>query len=68
VEKPFGHDLDSSRALSSSMSQLFTEDQLYRIDHYLGWLTLAGVLLHFVGFVLSLLSTVISQEKKWCRT
>ena len=34
VEKPFGHDLDSSRALSSSMSQLFTEDQLYRIDHY----------------------------------
>ncbi|ELR16838.1 glucose6-phosphate dehydrogenase, C-terminal domain containing protein [Acanthamoeba castellanii str. Neff] len=36
VEKPFGHDLDSSRALSSSMSQLFTEDQLYRIDHYLG--------------------------------
>jgi glucose-6-phosphate 1-dehydrogenase len=39
VEKPFGHDLDSSRALSSSMSQLFTEDQLYRIDHYVYTIT-----------------------------
>jgi glucose-6-phosphate 1-dehydrogenase len=36
VEKPFGHDLESSRELSREMSKLFTEDQLYRIDHYLG--------------------------------
>jgi len=36
VEKPFGHDLESSMTLSSAMLQLFTEDQLYRIDHYLG--------------------------------
>jgi glucose-6-phosphate 1-dehydrogenase len=35
VEKPFGHDLESSRELSREMSKLFTEDQLYRIDHYL---------------------------------
>lgn len=36
VEKPFGHDLESAKALSQAMSQLFTEDQIYRIDHYLG--------------------------------
>ncbi|KAJ0036818.1 hypothetical protein NQD34_005495 [Periophthalmus magnuspinnatus] len=36
VEKPFGHDLQSSQELSSHLSSLFKEDQIYRIDHYLG--------------------------------
>ncbi|KAL4655489.1 glucose-6-phosphate 1-dehydrogenase-like [Arapaima gigas] len=36
VEKPFGHDLQSSEELSAHLSALFTEDQIYRIDHYLG--------------------------------
>ncbi|KAG0554318.1 hypothetical protein M758_12G084600 [Ceratodon purpureus] len=36
VEKPFGKDLESSDELSSELGALFTEDQLYRIDHYLG--------------------------------
>ncbi len=36
VEKPFGKDFDSSEKLSSHLSSLFREDQLYRIDHYLG--------------------------------
>jgi len=36
VEKPFGHDLDSSTKLSKSLGNLFQETQLYRIDHYLG--------------------------------
>lgn len=36
VEKPFGKDLESSEALSSELGALFTEEQLYRIDHYLG--------------------------------
>eukprot|EP01104_Vermistella_antarctica_P020581 TRINITY_DN8859_c0_g1_i1.p1 TRINITY_DN8859_c0_g1~~TRINITY_DN8859_c0_g1_i1.p1 ORF type:complete len:631 (+),score=121.35 TRINITY_DN8859_c0_g1_i1:270-1895(+) len=36
VEKPFGHDLASSTALSENLARLFHEDQLYRIDHYLG--------------------------------
>ncbi|GMR44947.1 hypothetical protein PMAYCL1PPCAC_15142, partial [Pristionchus mayeri] len=36
IEKPFGHDLTSSRALSNHLEKLFKEDQLYRIDHYLG--------------------------------
>ncbi len=36
IEKPFGHDLPSSRALSETVHHFFTEDQVYRIDHYLG--------------------------------
>ncbi|XP_055022267.1 glucose-6-phosphate 1-dehydrogenase-like isoform X3 [Boleophthalmus pectinirostris] len=36
VEKPFGHDLQSSQELSSHLFSLFKEDQIYRIDHYLG--------------------------------
>ena len=36
VEKPFGKDSDSSAKLSNHLSSLFKEEQLYRIDHYLG--------------------------------
>lgn len=36
VEKPFGKDFDSSQRLSDHLGSLFTEQQLYRIDHYLG--------------------------------
>lgn len=36
VEKPFGKDLDSSNALSKHISALFIEEEIYRIDHYLG--------------------------------
>jgi len=36
VEKPFGKDSASSADLSDHLQKLFTEDQLYRIDHYLG--------------------------------
>lgn len=36
VEKPFGKDLQSSNQLSNHISSLFREDQIYRIDHYLG--------------------------------
>jgi len=36
IEKPFGHDLESSARLSSHLSALFTEEEIYRIDHYLG--------------------------------
>eukprot|EP01123_Difflugia_compressa_P009288 TRINITY_DN3031_c1_g2_i2.p1 TRINITY_DN3031_c1_g2~~TRINITY_DN3031_c1_g2_i2.p1 ORF type:complete len:528 (+),score=107.36 TRINITY_DN3031_c1_g2_i2:106-1689(+) len=36
VEKPFGHDLESSTKLSKSLGALFQESQIYRIDHYLG--------------------------------
>ncbi len=36
VEKPFGHDLESARALAAELHQYIEESQLYRIDHYLG--------------------------------
>lgn len=36
VEKPFGHDLESARKLQKDLAPLFSEDELYRIDHYLG--------------------------------
>ena len=36
IEKPFGRDLASARALNESLAQHFHESQLYRIDHYLG--------------------------------
>lgn len=36
IEKPFGHDRESSDELTRNMAQVFTEEQTYRIDHYLG--------------------------------
>ena len=36
IEKPFGHDLTTARGLNRLLSKIFTEDQIYRIDHYLG--------------------------------
>ncbi|CAI5946382.1 unnamed protein product [Closterium sp. NIES-65] len=36
VEKPFGRDLASAEALSGELGALFSEEQIYRIDHYLG--------------------------------
>lgn len=36
IEKPFGHDLQSARDLNRKLSEAFTEEEIYRIDHYLG--------------------------------
>jgi glucose-6-phosphate 1-dehydrogenase len=36
VEKPFGNDLDSARALNDTIHQYFPEDSVYRVDHWLG--------------------------------
>ena len=36
VEKPFGHDLHSARALNATLAAHFDESRIYRIDHYLG--------------------------------
>lgn len=36
MEKPFGHDLASARALNAQLAGCFEESQIYRIDHYLG--------------------------------
>lgn len=44
VEKPFGMDLDSARELNSTLSATFSEDQIFRIDHYLGKETVQNLL------------------------
>ncbi|MFK7835684.1 MAG: glucose-6-phosphate dehydrogenase [Sulfitobacter sp.] len=36
VEKPFGRDLETARALNATLAKYFDEGQIYRIDHYLG--------------------------------
>src|SRR5262249_62250712 len=36
IEKPFGHDLASARALNADILKTLTERQIYRIDHFLG--------------------------------
>jgi glucose-6-phosphate 1-dehydrogenase len=36
IEKPFGHDLDSARALNEELREVLDENQILRIDHYLG--------------------------------
>src|ERR687894_2234463 len=44
VEKPFGHDLQSARELIQEMADVFSERQIYRIDHYLGKETVQNIL------------------------
>jgi glucose-6-phosphate 1-dehydrogenase len=44
IEKPLGHDLESSREINDSVSKIFKEDQVYRIDHYLGKETVQNLL------------------------
>ena len=44
VEKPFGHDLESARELNQLLSRTFTEDEVFRIDHYLGKDTVQNLL------------------------
>ncbi len=44
IEKPFGYDLKSAQALNQKLLDLFREDQIYRIDHYLGKETVQNVL------------------------
>ena len=44
IEKPFGTDLDSARALNHAVHRVFDESQIYRIDHYLGKETVQNLL------------------------
>jgi glucose-6-phosphate 1-dehydrogenase len=43
VEKPFGHDLDSAKALDRDLKRVLDESQVYRIDHYLGKETVQNI-------------------------
>jgi glucose-6-phosphate 1-dehydrogenase len=44
IEKPFGHDLASARELNRQVGKVFKEEQIYRIDHYLGKETVQNIL------------------------
>ncbi len=44
IEKPFGSDLESAKALNHDIAQVLTEKQIYRIDHYLGKETVQNIL------------------------
>jgi len=44
IEKPFGTDLETARQLNAEVAEVFDEDQVYRIDHYLGKETVQNLL------------------------
>jgi glucose-6-phosphate 1-dehydrogenase len=44
IEKPFGHDLESAKTLNDEVNKVFREDQIFRIDHYLGKETVQNIL------------------------
>src|SRR6266567_544233 len=49
IEKPFGRDLDSARALNVEIKQVLEERQIYRIDHYLGKETVQNIIMFRFG-------------------
>ena len=49
IEKPFGTDLESARALNAKLAEVFVENQIYRIDHYLGKNTVQNILVFRFG-------------------
>jgi glucose-6-phosphate 1-dehydrogenase len=44
IEKPFGYDLESAISLNNELHKYFNEDQIYRIDHYLGKETVQNIM------------------------
>tara|TARA_R110002167_G_scaffold146841_1_gene338458 strand:- start:17210 stop:18664 length:1455 start_codon:yes stop_codon:yes gene_type:complete len=52
VEKPFGRDLETAKALNTSLAEYFDESQIYRIDHYLGKETVQNLMAVRFGNVL----------------
>ena len=55
MEKPIGHSLESSKAINNQVSRYFKENQIYRIDHYLGKETVLNLLV--LRFANSLFTT-----------
>ena len=49
IEKPFGRDLESAKALNATVAAVFKESQIYRIDHYLGKDTVQNILVFRFG-------------------
>jgi glucose-6-phosphate 1-dehydrogenase len=64
VEKPFGHDLESARALAAELHQYLDESQIYRIDHFLGKLGLEDII--FLRFANTMVEPVCNRNYVEC--
>jgi glucose-6-phosphate 1-dehydrogenase len=60
IEKPFGHDLESARALNAELCAVLAEDQILRIDHYLGKEPVMDI--SYLRFANSILEPVWNRE------
>jgi glucose-6-phosphate 1-dehydrogenase len=60
IEKPFGHDLESARKLNAELCEVLEEDQILRIDHYLGKEPVMDI--NYLRFANSILEPVWNRE------